>query len=114
MPSMTCAFTEGDEDFLAVYGCVDSWESPSRSDSSIPYGYTITQLGLDSLPDPDEENCDDDDDYSLNGEWDDENFGGGDIHRKLCSCTGSKCNSASLTKSIVVLAAFTAVTALAA
>ncbi len=86
---------EGDDDFISVYGCVDDWQSPTSGGSEVPTGYSIDNLGLDTdLPDPDDDECEEDDNYNLTDDWT-EDFGGGDINSWHCACDGNECNGSS-------------------
>ena len=79
-------------DLLYVYGCVGDWTDPTDINSNIPLGYDVVMLGLYALPDPEGDECVVDNDYSLEGDWGSEDFGGGDVCYRLCSCPGGACN----------------------
>ncbi len=89
-------FLEGDDGYLAMYGCVQDASNPIDSTSMIPGDFTVDQLGLRSLPEEDGE-CDSSDSFtppSINGEEVIPPFDqlGDNIGAEWCFCTGATCN----------------------
>ncbi len=110
---MSTFIPEGDDDFVSVYGCVDDWDNPNGYDSKIPSPYTVAALDLtDSLPDPEDDECEEDDEFVLGDEWTTD-LGGGDIVATHCACSGNDCNAAGKTEAVALGAAvFVAMTAM--
>ncbi len=93
---------------------MSDWDNPTPDSSEVPPGYTVSMLDLvNSLPDPDDDECEEDDDYTLSDEWNDD-LGGGDISAVHCACNGNECNGASRSAAFAAAALMGAMVAVAA
>ncbi len=99
--------TAGDDDFISIYGCVDSISSPSDGGSWVPDALNVQDLKTASFPDEVDE-CEDEDDIDLplaiiglNPD--------SEINGKWCLCEDDECNGARASKaSFVGVVSFTA------
>ncbi len=99
------ASTEGDDDFMSIYGCTKDWENPTDANSLIPGDiyYTAETLKLEDLPDPSQEDCEEDESVDKDALPFTDDLGGEDVTGNWCSCDDNECNGATSASAIALM-----------